>query len=207
MSMLSGPLPAKRNAPSTPGHADLRVQGRWLVLGRFAWILLACLTVAIFYGSLQEYLGQLETPCTPTSCNFQQLPPGQTQTLHGIGVSVSDYAMYMVLFTVVCMGVSLGISALLIWRRSDERMALIVALLLATFGTVIVNNTVPSNPTFWQVPKEAMGYIEGSLLVLAFLLFPTGHFVPRWTRWTFVAYVVTQIPFTFFPNVNTLLLP
>ncbi|HEX6779595.1 MAG TPA: hypothetical protein VF099_15415 [Ktedonobacterales bacterium] len=103
------------------------------------------------------------------------------------------------------MGLCLVISAFLIWRRSDDRMALFVALLLATFGPIIVNNTVPDTPSLWQTPKESMGFIASGLIVLVFLLFPTGRFVPRWTRWTFVVYLVAQIPFTFF--VTTPLLP
>ena len=49
-----------------------------------------------------------------------------------------------------------------------------------------------------------MGFLEGTLLILIFLLFPTGHFVPRWTRWTLVAYVIIQIPFTYFQDVPLL---
>ena len=159
------------------------------MLARATWVTLVILTLAVFFGSMPEYLVQLGTPCAGASCVYQQLTPGQVKTLQGIGLSASDYALYTVLFTIVCMGVSLGISALLIWRRSDDRMALFVALMLATFGTVIVNNTVPDSPTFWQVPKETYGLPRRNLLILMFLLFPTGHFVPRWTRWTLVAYV------------------
>ncbi|HEU5200570.1 MAG TPA: hypothetical protein VFU32_13105, partial [Ktedonobacterales bacterium] len=96
---------------------------------------------------------------------------------------------------------------LLIWRRSDDRMAFFVALLLATFGPIIVNNTVPDTLSFWETPKESMGLIASGLLVLVFLLFPTGRFVPRWTRWTLAVYLVAQIPFTFFPTANVPLLP
>src|SRR5207248_11759450 len=35
---------------------------------------------------------------------------------------------------------------------------------------------------------------------LVFLLFPTGRFVPRWTRWTAVVGLAVQVPSTFFPN-------
>ena len=39
-----------------------------------------------------------------------------------------------------------------------------------------------------------------SLLVLVFLLFPSGQFVPRWTRWTFVVSLAVQVPTIFFPH-------
>jgi hypothetical protein len=36
--------------------------------------------------------------------------------------------------------------------------------------------------------------------VLVFLLFPSGQFVPRWTRWTLVVSLAVQVPVTFFPD-------
>ena len=189
------------------GESDARLHGWWLLMARGAWSALAALTLFVFFASLPEYLAQLENPCTPAACIYQQLTPGQVETLKGVGLSPTDYAVYIVALTIASMGLCLVISALLIWRRSDDRLALFVALLLATFGPIIVNNTVPDAPSFWQVPKEGMGFIAAGLLVLVFLLFPTGRFVPRWTRWTLAVYLVAQIPFTFFPNANVPLLP
>jgi hypothetical protein len=185
-------------------EVDARLRGRWLLIARATWGALVALTLFVFFASLPEYLAQLENLCTPASCVYQQLTPGQAETLKGVGLSPTDYAVYIVALTVASMGLCLVISALLIWRRSDDRMAFFVALLLATFGPIIVNNTVPDTPSFWQVPKEGMGFLEAALLVMVFLLFPTGRFVPRWTRWTLVVYLVVQVPFTFFPNAPLL---
>lgn len=187
------------------GASNTRLYGRWLLIMRGGWGILAALTLFVFFASLPEYLAQLENPCTPAACTYQQLTFAQVETLKIVGLSPTDYTVYIVALTVVSMGLCLVISAFLIWRRSDDRMALFVALLLATFGPIIVNNTVPDTPSLWQTPKESMGFIASGLIVLVFLLFPTGRFVPRWTRWTFVVYLVAQIPFTFF--VTTPLLP
>src|SRR5258708_521714 len=48
-------------------------------------------------------------------------------------------------------------------------------------------------------------FLTLALLVLVFLLFPNGQFVPRWTRWTFVVFLVGQIPSTFFPGAPFML--
>jgi hypothetical protein len=42
------------------------------------------------------------------------------------------------------------------------------------------------------------------LFPLVFSLFPTGQFVPPWTRWTIVVFLAVNVPFTFFPALNTL---
>ncbi len=188
-------------------EADARLRGRWLLIARATWGTLVALTLFVFFASLPEYLAQLENPCTPAVCIYQQLTSAQAETLKEVGLSPTDYAVYIVALTVASMGLCLVISALLIWRRSDDRMAFFVALMLASFGPIIVNNTVPDTPSFWQVPKEGMGFLEAGLLVMVFLLFPTGRFAPRWTRWTLVVYLVAQIPLTFFPTANVPLLP
>jgi len=41
-----------------------------------------------------------------------------------------------------------------------------------------------------------------ALLVLVFSLFPSGQFVPRWTRWTLLVFLAGLVPYTVFP-LNT----
>jgi hypothetical protein len=95
----------------------------------------------------------------------------------------------------------LVVSTLIIWRRSDDRMALLVALPLVIFGPIIATSTMQASSSPWRVPNECLSFLTLALLVLVFLLFPTGQFVPRWTRWTLVVFLVGQIPSTFFPDV------
>ncbi|HEY7357707.1 MAG TPA: hypothetical protein VH590_14620, partial [Ktedonobacterales bacterium] len=182
MSIPSFPLPATEEVSIRT--SDTPLSGRWLLAGRSAWGMLVVLTLTVFFASLPEYLAQLQTPCTAADCEYQQLTSEQVEALKGINISPGDYAAYTVALTIAAMGVCLAISALLIWRRSEDRMALCVALSLATFGPIVANNSVSTTPTFWQVPREGMGFVGAGLLVLVFLLFPSGRFVPRWTRWT-----------------------
>jgi hypothetical protein len=102
------------------------------------------------------------------------------------------------------------VSTLIAWRQSDDRMAMLVAYMLVTFGPISVTSTVLVIPFPWQVPNACLYFLALALLVLVFLLFPSGQFVPRWTRWTLVVFLAVLIPFIFFPNApftqNTLAL-
>jgi hypothetical protein len=69
-------------------HSSARLHGRWLLLARGLWITLVVLTLAIFFASLPVYLAQLQTPCAGTACEWQQLTPGQVETLKGMGLSL-----------------------------------------------------------------------------------------------------------------------
>jgi hypothetical protein len=180
-------------------HNYARVPRRWLLLARGVWLALVILTLAIFGASLPVYLAQLQTPCAGSACAYQQLSAEQVEVLKGLGLSPSDYATYTIALALAIMVVCFVVSTLIIWRRSDDRMALLVALMLVTFGPIFVTNTVPlSSPL--QIPNACLYFLALSLLVLVFLLFPTGQFVPRWTRWTAVVGLALQVPSTFFPN-------
>jgi hypothetical protein len=170
-------------------HYYARLQGRWIVLSRGVWITLVILTLGIFFASLPVYLAQLQTPCAGTACWYTQLSPGQVGALKGIGSSLGVYAAYTVALTLASVVLCLGVSTLIVWRRSDDRMALFVALLLVAFGPIYATSSIVAVPSPWRVPNECLYFLALTLLVLISLLFPSGQFVPRWIRWTLVVFL------------------
>jgi len=76
-------------------------------------------------------------------------------------------------------------------------MALLVALMLVTFGPIFATSSVSASSSPWRVPDECLTFLSNTLCVLVFLLFPSGQFVPRWTRWAFVVFLVVQAPTAF----------
>jgi signal transduction histidine kinase len=192
-------LPPRQDPRQRSSALDTRLQGRWLLLARAGWVVLVVLTLTIFFASLPEYVAQLQNPCAGSVCAYQQLSAEQVEVLKGFGFSPGDYATYTLTLTLAIMVVCLVVSTLIIWRRSDDRMAVLVALMLVTFGPIFVTSGVLTSSPL-QVPNQCLYFLAFSLLVLVFLLFPTGQFVPRWTRWTLVVSLVVQVPVTFFPN-------
>jgi hypothetical protein len=136
-------------------HAlDTRLQGRWLVFARGTWITLVILTLAIFFASLPGYVAQLHTPCAGSVCAYQQLSAEQVEVLQGVGFSTGDYAAYTIALTLAIMVVCLVVSTLIVWRRSDDRMALLVALMLVPFGPFFVTSGVLTSSPL-QCPTNA----------------------------------------------------
>src|SRR5215472_9375006 len=133
-------LPPRQDPGEGSYALDTRLQGRWLLLGRAGWVVLVLLTLAIFFASLPEYVAQLQTPCAGL-CAYQQLSAEQIEVLQGNGFSPGDYATYTIALTLAIMVVCLVVSMLIAWRRSDDRMALLVALMLVTFGPIFVTSS------------------------------------------------------------------
>jgi hypothetical protein len=165
-------------------HSYARLYGRWLLLARGVWITLVVLTLVIFGASLPVYIALQQTLCAGTECaSGTLLTPAQAEVLKGIGFSLSDYAVYSVAFTLATIVVCLGVSTVIVWRRSDDRMALLVALMLVTFGPLGATTTVLARPSSWHLAAACLVFLAVALFVLVFLLFPTGQFVPGFTRW------------------------
>jgi hypothetical protein len=185
-------------------YSSARLHGRWIMLARGSWIILVILTLAIFLASLPVYIAQLQTPCAGSACGFQQLTPEQAETFKGIGLFPAVYTAYRVTLTLALMMVCLVVSTVIIWRRSRDRMALIVALFLVTLAPFAVPLNVSASPSPWQVPNEFLTFLFVALFLLVFSLFPSGQFVPRWMRWIIIVFLTPQVPFTFFPALATL---
>ena len=182
------PAPA-RETPAT---------GRWIALTRGTWITVVALTVVTCVGSLPGYLAQLQTLCAPTACSYQQFTRVQAETLTGIGWSLGEYAAFTLTLLLISFGVCLVVSTLIIWRRPDDRMALLVALLLVTLGPINVTGNAPASSP-WLVPDNAVAFLAASLVLLVFSLFPTGRFAPRWMRWNLVVGLAVNALAPFFP--------
>jgi hypothetical protein len=180
-------------------HSYVRLQGRWLLLARGTWITLVILTLAIFFASLPVFLALLQTPCAGTACAVasSQLSAGQVGVLKEIGLSLGDYAVFTVALTLATMVGCLVVSTVIVWRRSQDRMALLVALMLVTFGPLNATSTIQASPSPWQVPNQCLFFLANALFVLVFLLFPSGRFVPPWMRWTILVLLAGLVPTAF----------
>src|SRR5437764_13528945 len=69
------------------------------------------------------------------------------------------------------------------WRKSDDRTALLAALFLVTFPTLVDESVLYSLPPIWVVLAQGVRFLGSVCFSLFFYLFPNGQFVPRWTRW------------------------
>jgi len=180
-------------------HRSARVPGRWLLLARGLWITLVVLTLSIFFASLPVYVAQLQTPCAGTACagSSEQLSAGQIVALKGMGLSVGEYAGFQVALTLAILVGSLLVSTMIVCRRSHDRMALLVALMLVTFGPLNATTTIRAIPSPWQVPNQCLFFLANALFVLVFCLFPSGRFVPHWMRWSIAVMLAGLLPLAF----------
>lgn len=185
--------------PSSPS-ADTRLSGTRLLLARGVWIALMLLFCGCYLAAVLVYAVQLN--------GFQE---GVYAHLIARPIVVSGYDAFTslsLLYTNPATQLLLtllsacwfAVSLLIFWRRSDDWMALFVALFLVLLATNL-------SPALSAISYEVgfasplgvcltlLHVLTWSSVAFFFALFPDGRFVPGWTRWLTAAFLVWQVPF------------
>ncbi len=169
-------------------------------LSRVAWATVAVPTAGLLVASLPAYYARLRVPCAGEGCLSPQLTPEGLHTLGGLGVSADAYAAYAVALAILFTGVYTLVAALIVRRAPRDRLALLAAAMLALFGAVFSaapRALVDAHPALaW--PVKALGFLGFASAVLFVNLFPSGRFVPRWTRWAVLAWAAAAAQGIFF---------
>src|SRR5437763_15405918 len=122
------------------GAPNTHLHGRGLILARVAWVVAVTLIVALFLATLPAYYTLLQTVCTGALCGPVQPTPDSAQAMQKLGLSTGAYANFILVLTLALAFLCFAVSAVIFWRKSDDWMALLVALTVAT--TVTVNGSV-----------------------------------------------------------------
>ncbi len=188
------------NSSKLQDSADTRLQGRWLLLARAAWFVFVLLGLVVFVASLPVYIAQLQSVCGGTACANGQLTPQIVKTLRNLMLSMDSYVTIRIAFTFVNALVWFIVGGLLFWRKSNDWLALIVALALVLVGTSMTLNTVAGSDSVWQFPAQWVDYFSYIILIFVILLFPNGRFVPRWTWSLMIGFILLVGQYNFFRN-------
>jgi hypothetical protein len=175
------PAPTLPTVGNTRRHdADTQVHGYWLVLMRAAWMLVVALSLTVSIADIPLEFRRLHMVCVGSSCG-QQLTAGILQDLQSLHLSVDFFATYFVVLEFGSLFVWVAVALLIFWRRSNDRMALLVALFLVLFPAAqgvgspdAIGAAYPSLQVLTTI-LDTLGWLS---LLLFFSLFPNGRFVP-----------------------------
>src|SRR2546425_6711591 len=171
------PSQATRSSDQS-GAPRTRLRGRRLILARVVWVAAVTLIVVPFIARFPAYYTFLQTVCTGATCGFQPTP-GSAQAMQKLGLSVSTYATFTLALTLALAFVCFTLGAVIFWRKSDDWMALLVA--LAVVASVALNANV-----FAMDMTSAWGWLAmilsvlGTGVYLLVLSLSDGRFVTPW---------------------------
>ncbi|HEY8735867.1 MAG TPA: GAF domain-containing sensor histidine kinase [Candidatus Dormibacteraeota bacterium] len=167
---------------------------------RLIWVGLALLGLGLALASIPAEWRHFMTVCGGgAACSEPHLTPARVEQLRAFGLPATAFAAYLLMIESLWAVTYIAVGATIIWRRSDQAMAVLAALFLLTFGlsdSFLGAGGAPyeGRPLIVQA-FEFVGF--GSLLLFLFL-FPQGRFVPRWSAWLALLAIAWQVGETFF---------
>src|SRR5579871_321175 len=173
---MSQPVSTPAATQPLPAIAETRLHGRRLILARAGWLVLVIPSIALFISSLIVSSQPLPSGAIPAQAQ---------QMFSSVGLSVSGFNTLNTLFNVLTSAIWYGVGFFLFWRRSDDWLALLAALVLVLFNVgPFSNNNAPSvlalaYPAL-TLPLSLVSFLAYSSLGVFLLLFPSGRLAPRW---------------------------
>jgi hypothetical protein len=183
------------NPRASPPATTLR--GRWLLLARAAWVAVAVAALGAFVISVPARYAQLAHPTA-----------GVRAALAEMGLSASGYALYNITLDTVFVSVFAVVAIVIFWRRSNDPMALLVATMLVVWGplngllVLTPSATERMYPTLQMTLGTTLTFVGYMTWMLFFYLFPSGRFVPHWTRWLALCWVLFSGSWIFTPFIG-----
>lgn len=205
MSLPPAPMPAV-----TGGDAHLH--GVSLFIARAVWFIVTIAVVGLDIIGLPAAYVQSKVPCadTPTtSANLciSNLDGEQMRRLTDLGFSTNIYAAFNIVVMCVTTLIFVLIGVIIFWRRSNNRVALLGSFALVAFGATFGGQTYGGTMSaltilspLWNTPVGIARLLADVSFAAFFCLFPSGEWVPRWTRWLVVAWFVDACAQEFFPD-------
>jgi hypothetical protein len=171
---------------------------------RAVWFVLAGVMIGLFIAAVPARFNQLLT-VTPRGDNaLVVLSTSEAAALQQHGIPIILYALYFISLEILFAAVYCLFGALLFLRRGGEPLALFASLALIAVGvlipgTVRVLDTSSLGLELLVHLVQVIGWVS---FFTSFYVFPDGRFVPRWTRFIAVAFVLWGIVWIFVPMAN-----
>jgi hypothetical protein len=178
----------------------------WLRLAQVGWVALAMISLALTLASVPPYFAALHRilPIGDAPDFGGQLTTvANGSDLLALGLSLDFFARYTVALALASWLIFAVIALIIFLRKSNDRVALLVAYMMLLAPFAINNANLLTLPSSWQFAVSAFQFLGDICISLVFYLFPGGSFASRWTRWAFVIGVVYWAVDIFAPAIVT----
>jgi hypothetical protein len=165
-------------------HADSLLRLLWVLLTAGALVVLALGArprVELLLAGCVEGV-----PCAP-----EVLDSEHQEAIRELGLSPRGVVWYLEILALLVVAACTGVGALLIWRQPRSLIAFVAATFLVYVASAAsFNHTALADDPAFVLAVRVFETLTQTLIAALFLLFPSGRFVPRFTRWLLLSWVV-----------------
>jgi hypothetical protein len=165
----------------------------WLALTWALFLGLGLVTLVVFFGSLPSYSALLQTICVEGRCIVGQPTRETALALESFGLSVKIYARTAIVLNSATELFACVLGLWLVWRRPNDRLALLVALMLIMTCATPSMYSLLQHPSAWQAPALIVNLLAFGMLFFVAPQLPDGRFVPGWARWLSIGWLVWNV--------------
>ena len=174
------------------------------------WIVVAILALYITAAGIPHRYHELSQTSQATWSTGMtefvdlQLHPLEAQALSQFGLTLTDYAAYILGVELLQLLVYWGIAVLILWRRPDEWLAIMISLTLVCFGVSqpAIDDALVLVQPVWHWPVETIQtFALMASFILGFIFFPDGHFTPPWSKIAFLLAILINSAWLIFPEL------
>ncbi len=168
----------------------------------FAWGAMTVLSLWVFAAGVPYRYAELREEIPRAEKVVAGSPPGWARSVLEGWVLTDPYPL-------LALGLEAGLilvmtltAAVIIRRRPADRMALFVSIVLppyALFSLTTPDALVAARPA-WEVPVGLLHVIALIFSITFLWIFPSGRFVPPWTRYLAAAWISWSVVGAFFPG-------
>lgn len=171
------------------------IEGVWLIISRILWGLFFFFVVGINIKCILSYLTLLESGGLNSILSLNLIMAG----LEKLGISTNFYSMFFLfrILSLVLIYVIVGIIMYL--RKPNQWVVLLYSLILLSISTLFSLDLIPAPEQNYGVLAFLANLSFGALF-FGFYIFPDGRFVPGWTKWLMVAWIINTVLISFAPD-------
>ena len=133
-----------------------------------------------------------------------QLDPAGAAALAELGWTARDYAVFITGLEATAAILLLLIGAVIFWLRKRDPAVFFFALTLVLFGLIgsPLLTALQDSHGIWSAIVELLRPFALASLMIAFLRFPDGRFVPAWSRWLVFVWLGYLLIALFVPSLR-----
>ena len=162
----------------------------WLVLAQWGVLFIGMLTIGVFLAGISPRVAGL----TATA---------DTRALASLKLTPNAYAWYVVSLDFIVVFAHAAIASFIYWRKRHDWMVLFVSLTLVTNGAVLplrLIETTSHTSLLWQEWAGVVIFCGLVTSIVLLYIFPTGQFIPSWTKLLVPLWVLLIVFVAFAPN-------
>jgi hypothetical protein len=182
----------------------------WLTIARLVWIVLLVLKAGLVVVGFPEFSRQFlllsKSGLSTTGLSSFWTPASLSAALSALHLTPAFLLIFFLTLEIFQLVVFWTVGLLIFWRKSDTWLGLFASFVLIGMGLTNFGSdsiALAMIPMPWRFFVDLATYIVWPALFIFLILFPDGRFVPRWTRFLSLAWIIVFVVGEISSLINT----